>query len=137
MLGKLLPGIRDRVFRNLTCKRIQVDEIWAFVQLQAKERCQRKGSTPASWRRVDLDCNRRRYQADPLVVRWWTGQRRRDHVYGWLANRVQLTSFDGHKAYLEAVEGAFGADIDHAMLVKFFEEGRKPRTFCRIVRDVL
>jgi hypothetical protein len=36
-----------------------------------------------------------------------------------LANRVQLTS-DGHKAYLEAVEGAFGADIDYAMLVKLY-----------------
>ena len=32
-----------------------------------------------------------------------------------VANRIQLTS-DGHKAYLEAVEGAFGADIDYAML---------------------
>lgn len=36
-----------------------------------------------------------------------------------LANRVQLTC-DGHKAYLEAVEGAFGADIDYAMLVKVY-----------------
>ena len=36
-----------------------------------------------------------------------------------LANRVQLTS-DGHKAYLEAVEGAFGSDIDYAMLVKIY-----------------
>jgi hypothetical protein len=36
-----------------------------------------------------------------------------------LANRVQLTS-DGHKAYLEAVEGAFGSDIDYAMLVKVY-----------------
>ena len=36
-----------------------------------------------------------------------------------VANRVQLTS-DGHKAYLEAVEGAFGADIDYAMLVKIY-----------------
>src|SRR5271167_4107651 len=36
-----------------------------------------------------------------------------------LANRVQLTS-DGHKAYLEAVEGAFGADIDYAQLVKIY-----------------
>ena len=36
-----------------------------------------------------------------------------------LANRVQLTS-DGHKAYLEAVEGAFGGDIDYAMLVKVY-----------------
>jgi hypothetical protein len=36
-----------------------------------------------------------------------------------LANRVQLTS-DGHKAYLEAVEGTFGADVDYAMLVKIY-----------------
>lgn len=36
-----------------------------------------------------------------------------------LANRVQVTSA-GHKAYLEAVEGAFGADIDYAMLVKLY-----------------
>lgn len=34
-----------------------------------------------------------------------------------LANRVQLTT-DGHRAYLEAVEGAFGGDVDYAMLVK-------------------
>jgi hypothetical protein len=46
-----------------------------------------------------------------------------------LANRVQLTS-DGHKAYLEAVEGAFGGDIDYAMLVKLYgatSEGAKGR----------
>ena len=42
----------------------------------------------------------------------WTTSRR-------LANRVQLTS-DGHKAYLEAVEGAFGGDVDYAMLNKIY-----------------
>lgn len=44
-----------------------------------------------------------------------------------LANRVQLTS-DGHRAYLEAVEGAFGSDVDYAMLVKIYgaaPEGEK------------
>jgi hypothetical protein len=41
-----------------------------------------------------------------------------DDLRDRLANRVQLTS-DGHKAYLEAVDGAFGGDIDYAMLVKF------------------
>jgi hypothetical protein len=45
-----------------------------------------------------------------------------------LANRVQLTS-DGHKAYLEAVEGAFGSDIDYAMLVKVVEGNPDPSTF--------
>ena len=41
-----------------------------------------------------------------------------------LANRVQLTT-DGHKAYLEAVEGAFGGDVDYAMLVKLYGDVRK------------
>jgi hypothetical protein len=44
-----------------------------------------------------------------------------DDLRDRLANRVQLTS-DGHKAYLEAVEGAFGADVDYAMLVKLYGE---------------
>ena len=42
-----------------------------------------------------------------------------DDLRDRLANRVQLTS-DGHKAYLEAVDGAFAGDIDYAMLVKFY-----------------
>jgi 3-methyladenine DNA glycosylase/8-oxoguanine DNA glycosylase len=44
-----------------------------------------------------------------------------DDLKSRLANRVQLTS-DGHKAYLEAVEGAFGADVDYAQLVKLYGE---------------
>ena len=42
-----------------------------------------------------------------------------DDLRARMADRVQLTS-DGHKAYLEAVEGAFGGDIDYAMLVKLY-----------------
>jgi len=45
-----------------------------------------------------------------------------DDLRGRLANRVQLTT-DGHKAYLSAVEDAFGADIDYAMLVKLYGAG--------------
>src|SRR3981081_2217062 len=52
-----------------------------------------------------------------------------DDLRDRLPNRVQLTS-DGHKAYLEAVEGAFGGDVDYAMLVKLYgatSEGAKGR----------
>jgi hypothetical protein len=42
-----------------------------------------------------------------------------DDLKSRLANRVQLTS-DGHRAYLEAVEGAFGGDVDYAQLVKIY-----------------
>ncbi len=44
-----------------------------------------------------------------------------DDLRARLANRVQLTT-DGHKAYLEAVEGAFGGDVDYAQLVKLYGE---------------
>lgn len=50
-----------------------------------------------------------------------------DDLASRLANHVQLTS-DGHKAYLEAVEGAFGSDIYYAMLVKIYgpsDEGER------------
>jgi hypothetical protein len=44
-----------------------------------------------------------------------------------LRNRIQLTS-DGHRTYLEAVEGAFGSDIDYAMLVKLYGQPRDGET---------
>ena len=54
-----------------------------------------------------------------------------DDLRGRLANRVQLTT-DGHKAYLQAVEEAFGADIDYAMLVKLYgADGRLYGRCCR------
>ena len=70
-----------------------------------------------------------------LAVSWYVGGRDSDAAMIFmddlakrLANRLQLTS-DGHKAYLEAVEGAFGSDIDYAMLVKVVEGNPDPSTF--------
>ena len=68
-----------------------------------------------------------RFDADTkLVPSWLVGGRDADYaeafiadLAGRLANRVQLTS-DGHKAYLNAVECAFGADVDYSMLVKLY-----------------
>ena len=42
-----------------------------------------------------------------------------DDLCSCLANRIQLTS-DSHKAYLEALGGAFGADVDYAQLIKLY-----------------
>src|SRR5208282_3728543 len=73
-----------------------------------------------TWTAIDSDTK--------LVPSWFVGGRDSDAAIVFmddlasrLANRVQLTS-DGHKAYLEAVEGAFGGDIDYAMLVKLYGE---------------
>jgi IS1 family transposase len=116
---------QDRVLRNLTCRRIQVDEIWSFVYAKQKNVALAKAA-PANagdvwtWTAIDADTK--------LIPTWFVGGRESDSAIIFmddlasrLANRVQLTS-DGHKAYLEAVEGAFGSDIDYAMLVKMYGE---------------
>jgi IS1 family transposase len=73
-----------------------------------------------TWTAIDADTK--------LIPSWFVGGRDSDaaiifmdDLASRLANRVQLTS-DGHRAYLEAVEGAFGADIDYAQLVKLYGE---------------
>ena len=119
--GQAVAWYQDRVFRNLTCKRIQVDEIWAFVHCKQKNVATAKKAPPEAgdvwtWTAIDADTK--------LIPLWFVGGRDSDaaiifmdDLRSRLANRVQLTS-DGHKAYLEAVEGAFGADVDYAQLVK-------------------
>lgn len=121
-LGTACSAYQDKVFRNLPCKRIQCDEIWSFVY--AKE----KNCTPAMkedgagdcWTWVAMDADTK------LVPCWLVGTRDAGCAYHFihnladrLANRVQLTT-DGHKAYLSAVEDAFGGDVDYSMLVKIY-----------------
>jgi hypothetical protein len=71
-----------------------------------------------SWTRTAIDADSK------LTISWLAGGRDDEYAMAFMddlksrfANRVQLTS-DGHKAYLEAVEDAFGADVDYAQLVK-------------------
>src|SRR5258705_10043039 len=121
-LGKSCSEYQDKVFRNLKLTRLQCDEIWAFIG--AKQ----KNATPAQkaegwgdiWTWTALDAQTK------LVPCWYVGTRDGGAAYhfihdlkGRLANRVQLTT-DGHKAYLEAVEDAFGAEVDYAMLQKIY-----------------
>src|SRR5436190_17419914 len=121
--GQAAAWYQDRVFRNLACKRIQVDEIWAFVHAKQKNVATAKKAPPEAgdvwtWTAIDADTK--------LIPSWFVGGRDSDaaiiimdDLRSRLANRVQLTS-DGHKAYLEAVEGAFGGDVDYAQLVKMY-----------------
>jgi len=123
--GQAAAWYQDRVFRNLNCKRIQVDEIWAFVYAKQKNVPGAKKAPPNAgdvwtWTAIDADTK--------LIPSWFVGGRDSDaaiifmdDLASRLANRVQLTS-DGHRAYLEAVEGAFGADVDYAQLVKLYGE---------------
>jgi IS1 family transposase len=111
------------VLVNLSCKRIQVDEAWSFVYAKQKNVATAKAAPEGAgdiWTWVGLDAETK------LVASYYVGGRDSDSAIIFmddlasrLANRVQLTS-DGHKAYLEAVEGAFGGDVDYAQLVKLY-----------------
>jgi IS1 family transposase len=122
-LGEVCSAYQDRVMRDLPCKRIQLDEIWAFCYAKEKNVPEEKKGQPGygdlwTWVAIDADTK--------LVPAWLVGGRDSEYAHAFvmdlrkrLANRVQLTS-DGHKPYLEAVEQAFGADVDYAMLVKLY-----------------
>src|SRR5438132_7227268 len=123
-VGGACEEYQNRTLRGLKCKRIQCDEIWSFVYAKAKNVPESmRGAWGVgdvwTWTAIDADSK--------LIPSWAVG--RRDAFTGHafmldlasrLANKVQLTT-DGHKVYLEAVEGAFGNDIDYAMLVKMYE----------------
>ena len=122
-VGEVCRAYQNRVFRGLKSKGIQVDEIWSFCY--AKERnvpTEKQGQFGYGdiWTWVAIDADTK------LVPSWLVG--RRDAVCatefladlaGRLANRIQLTS-DGFRAYLVAVESAFGSEIDYAQLVKIY-----------------
>jgi len=121
--GKVCLAYHDKNVRGLISKRIQCDEIWSFCYAKAKNVKTAKAAPEVAgdvwtWTGIDADTK--------LIVGWRVGGRDSeyalefmDDLAGRLANRVQLTT-DGHKTYLEAVEGAFGADIDFAQLIKLF-----------------
>ena len=122
-LGPVCADYQDRTFRNLKCQRIQCDEIWAFCYAKEKnvpaEKKDKFGFGDVwTWVAVDADTK--------LVPSFFVGNRDGrsakifiDDLAGRLAHRVQLTT-DGLKAYLEAVEGSFGAEVDYAQLIKVY-----------------
>jgi IS1 family transposase len=121
--GQAFSEYQDRVLVNLPCKRIQVDETWAFCYAKQKNVPTAKAAPEGAgdiWTWVGLCADTK------LVASWYVGGRDStaamtfmDDLAPRLASRVQLTS-DGHKPYLEAVEGAFGGDVDYAVLVKIY-----------------
>ena len=122
-LGSTCLDFHDSVMNDLPCKRLQCDEIWSFVYSKAKNvppehRGEFGYGDVWTWTALDADTK--------LVPCWHVGGR--DGHDAWvfvndlgrrLSTRVQLTT-DGNRAYLEAVEGAFGSEIDYAMLIKLY-----------------
>lgn len=121
-LGVACSAYQDRAFRNLQTRRIQCDEIWSFVGAKEKNctsEMKAKGAGDV-WTWVALDADSK------LVPCWFIGERHAGCAFHFLsdlqdrlAHRVQLTT-DGHRAYLDATERAFGTDIDYAQLQKIY-----------------
>jgi IS1 family transposase len=120
-VGNACQKFHDETVKNVTAKRVQCDEIWAFVYSKAKNVPENKtGEAGDIWTWVGLDADSK------LVISWLVGNRDADSanifmkdVANRLANRVQLTT-DGLRAYLEAVDNAFDFKVDYAQLVKLY-----------------
>lgn len=120
-----------KTLRDLPCKRVLVDEIWAFCYAKKKNVAAAKAAPDGAgdvwtWTAICADTK--------LVPSWMVGSRDvetasqfMDDLAERMASRIQLTS-DGYKPYLAAVDGAFGNNIDYAMLHKVYGpslEGQK------------
>lgn len=121
--GTECAEMHDEMVQGVKASRIQCDEIWAFNYCKQKTVASAK-SAPAdagdiwTWTGIDADSK--------LIVSYLVGDRSgqaaielMDDLRSRLVNRVQLST-DGHRAYLEAVEGTFGADVDYAQVVKMY-----------------
>lgn len=133
-VGAACAAYQDRVMVNLPCKKVQCDEIWAFVGMKQKNVPDELKGTLGfgdvyTWTAIDADTK--------LMPCWNVGTRGAESAYDFIhdlasrmANRIQLTT-DGHKAYVVAVEDAFGADIDFAQLVKIYGNDNQTKTDAR------
>jgi IS1 family transposase len=122
-VGTACANYQDEVMRDLPCRRLECDEIWSFCYAKKKNVSpEHQGifgyGDVWTWVAIDADTK--------LVPCWHVGRRDAHAAYEFiydlkarLKNRVMLTT-DGLKAYVEAVEGAFGADIDFAQLIKIY-----------------
>jgi IS1 family transposase len=123
-VGDVCADYQDKAFHNLNCRRLQLDEMWGWIYCKAKNRTEEiaKNNPDAGdvwlWVAVDADTK--------LVPCWTLGSRDAhtakdfvDDLASRLKNRVQITS-DGHRPYIEAIENAFGDDVDYSILQKIY-----------------
>jgi IS1 family transposase len=120
-MGAACTRFHDARVRNLKSQRVQCDEIWSFIGAKAKNVPEAKrGEWGDCWTWTALDADSK------LMVAYTIGPRTAAMAYDFmkdvadrLSNRIQLTT-DGHKVYLNAVDYAFGIDVDYAMLEKHY-----------------
>ncbi len=121
--GAVCEAFHEETVRNVKSRRVQCDEIWSFCYAKDKNVAKAKDAPEGAgdvwtWTAIDADSK--------LIVSWLVGGRDAeyanefmDDVAQRLANRVQLTT-DGYAVYLDAVAGAFGAEVDFSQLIKIY-----------------
>lgn len=122
-VGKACLDYQDKVLRNVPSDRVQVDELWSFCYAK-KDNLKNATNAPEDagdvWTWIALCADTK------MVFSWWVGDRKKEDAMEFMKDvasrippkkRIQLTS-DGFTAYLDAVDAAFGTDIDYAMTVK-------------------
>lgn len=120
-LGEACDSYHDKHVRNVASKRVQCDEIWSFVGAKAKNVPREKdGEWGDVWTWTALDADTK------LMISYAVGNRGAETANYFMgdlakrvASRIQITT-DGHRVYAQAIEGAFGADVDYAMLIKIY-----------------
>ena len=121
--GEVCLAYHDETVRQVRSKRVQIDEVWSFTYAKAKNVETAKAAPEGAgdtwtWTAIDADSK--------LIVSWLVGPRDAGSAYTFvndladrLATRVQLTS-DGLRLYVDAVEDAFGANVDYSQLIKLY-----------------
>ena len=127
--GHACEAFHDEKVRNVHASKAQCDEIWSFCyakqkNVRAAQAAPEQAGDVWTWTALESDSK--------LMLSWMVGDRDAGYATEFmrdlesrLATRVQLTT-DGHRAYLEAVEDAFGNSIDYAQLVKLYGESSEP-----------
>jgi len=124
--GKACEEHHDKHVRGVTANRVQCDEIWSFIGVKAKNRAKsRRAIDPTAgdvwtWTAIESDTK--------LIISYLVGGRDAEYAMMLMddlrqrvTTRLQLTT-DAHAPYLQAVEDAFGADVDFAQLVKIYSQ---------------
>jgi IS1 family transposase len=124
--GRACARFQHDAMRNLSCKVLQLDEIWSFVYAKEKNVADVKApqlGMGSVWTWVAIDAETK------LIPSWLVGLRDLEHasafvcdLAGRLRGRVQITT-DGLKAYVQAMEDGFGGEVDHAILNKVYGAG--------------
>ena len=128
-VGEACLDFQDKALRNLTCKRLELDEIWCFCYCKEKNvpiEMQGMPGVGSMWTWTAMDAETK------LMVSWQLGSRDAANAHMFirdvserLANRVQITT-DGNRTYLDAVEHYLGGRVDYAQLIKQYGEEKSP-----------